>query len=163
MDQTDEARRQQARYEMDLAQHDLEASRIEEIGHQTFGKQFQEDAIAFAETFGERKQEAVAILRQFDQPAEIIKHLADNPRRLAEMVRMPTARLMTEFSRIESQMAPSGYTETSINPRWKTAPRESGRASDDEWRANGASRLTDDQWNRDFDRRHKEKYGTKPL
>jgi hypothetical protein len=163
MDQTDDARRAQAQHEMALAQHQHEVDRIVEIGRQTFGsKQFDEDSAVFAEALGDKTLPVMAALRQFDAPHAIVKHLADNPRRLAEIAKMPDARQIVELARIESQAAPHGHTETSREPAWKASPPDSSRVSDEEWRANGGSRLTDDQWTREFNRRHKERFGTVP-
>jgi hypothetical protein len=152
-----------AQQQMAVAQHIKECNEITEVGRETFGTAvFDEAAETVVGELGpEKTAQFMALARGFDKPAEVIKHLSDNPSRLKQLAKLNAERQAIEIARIESQLAPHGHTDTGSNPAWKLPSARGGRVSDEEWHR-GGDNLSDAAWHREFDRRTKER-GGRPL
>jgi hypothetical protein len=136
-----------------LAEHHKEVNAIIELGRGEFGRdQFDQDSQVVAQKLGNRTQEAMALLRQFDAPHRLIKHFADNESALDAFSKMNTARQITELARIEARSSSYGHVRTGADPAWKT-PAGRGRMSNEDWNATGGDALSDAEWHREYDRR----------
>jgi hypothetical protein len=74
------------------------------------------------------------------------------------LAKLSPARQAVEISRIEAQMAPHGHVNTGTDRLWKS-PAVRGRISDEDWARTAGEGLSDAAWNREFDRRMKERDG----
>jgi hypothetical protein len=128
---------------------------IVDAGRGSYGaRSFDEASQVVAEALGPQTPQAMAILRGFDAPHDVIMHLAGNAGRLAQFSKLPVERQAVEISRIEAQMSSHGHVSTGAVPHWRTPEARHGRVSDDEWRTTGGANLKDDKaWSREFDRR----------
>jgi hypothetical protein len=144
--------------EMEKAQkqHFKECEEIVEHGRAVHGNTSFDEASqivggAFKDT--DAVQSFMGSLRQFDKPAEMIMHLANNEGQLKALAKLSPARQAVELARIESRFASHGHVSTGGERDWKRAETRSGRVSDEDWSRHAGSNLTDTQWSREFDRR----------
>jgi hypothetical protein len=157
--ETEQEKQARAAAEMQEAAFQRDAEKITELGRETFGAQVFDDAVSTVA--GKLGPDGVRvftqIVSQFDQPHAVVKHLADNEGRLEALGKMPVPRVITEIARIESQMAPHGYTPTGNDPAWKKLPRGGSRMSDSDWNSGLSDKLTDQQFHKEWDRRAAER------
>jgi hypothetical protein len=139
------------------AQHQHDLGEIIELGRKEFGSDaFDADSEVVAGKLGVKTAEFMWLAKQMDHPHRLVKHLADNPKRLEALAQMPLARQAVELARIESQSAPHGHVSTYAQPAWQ-APEMRGRVSDSDWNANGGANLSDKAWHKEYDRRMAER------
>jgi hypothetical protein len=151
-----------AQQQMAFALHQKEVNAIVEVGQENYGKAvFDQAAETVAAELGDRVPDVMLALRQFDKPADILVHLADNPTRLKHLAKLNSARQVVELARVEAQLTSHGHTDTGADPAWKLPSAKGGRVSDEEWHS-GGDNLSDQKWHKEFDRRQKERAG-QPL
>ncbi len=138
--------------------HLHEVNEIVSLGRETYGHdQFDADSQVVADKLGVRTAEFMALARQFDNPHKLVKHFADRPGELEALSKLPTARILTEISRIEARSAPYGHAVTRADPLWKSDASKGGRISNADWNRGVADSLTDAQFDREFNRRQAER------
>ncbi len=131
--------------------HQLEVNAIVDAGREKLGSErFDEMSATVAEKLGDKVGEFMAAARQFDSPVELIEKLADDPRELERLAKLPTARMLVEIARIESRLAPSGHAITTADPVWK---RKSIGFKDSDWGTPLQDRLSDSEYNKQFEKR----------
>jgi hypothetical protein len=102
----------------------------------------------------------VNLARGYNQPADLIVHLSNNPDRLKRLARMSVEEANVELARIESQMSPHGRAQGGKEPAWRQAAKTGGRTTEEDWRRDYGSDILDDQeWSRRWDRRELRKMG----
>jgi predicted ester cyclase len=124
-------------------------------GHETHGTEaFDEARRAVDAALGPHSDEFAATVVEHNAPDQIIMHLAANENRLKKLATLPPAQRKVEISRIEAEYASHGHVSTSMTPAWKDSHSRGGRVSDADWKSNYGSNLTNDQWSKEWDRRH---------
>src|SRR6202035_4133658 len=151
---------QQAAQQMALAQLNADIKAMEEAGYERYGQNsFDESARTLHEKLGNRAMEFLAVAAPFDKAPDIIAHLGNNPDRLEQISKLSTPRMIAEVARVEAQLSSNGRANpTGSIPAYKHESSRGGRVPDDVW-ARGADNLTDAQFNKEFDRRMKERAG----
>lgn len=112
-----------------------------------------EECNKVGEALGHRAQEFMGLIRHFEQPHQVIGHLANNESRLKELAKMSAGQMAAEVARIEAQMSPNGRASLGPQQAYKQESSRTGRVSDEDWSRSYGSNLSDNQWNREFDRR----------
>jgi hypothetical protein len=132
----------------------------QEAGYERYGqKSFDDSAHTLHDKLGNRAVEFLAVVAPFDKAPDIIAHLGNNPDRLEQISKLSTPRMVAEVARVEAELSPNGRANpTGSVPAYKHESSRGHRVPDDVWRA-GADNLTNDQWNREFDRRDRERAG----
>lgn len=142
-----------------LQEHGREVNSIIELGQSVYGAaNFDAASQIVAEALGNRKDEFMATICQYDDPASIVVHLADNPARLKQLAALPTARMLVELARVEAQHKPNGHAHTMSSPEWK-ARASNKTLSDADWNSPLQDALTDKEFNRQFEARMKARAG----
>jgi len=140
-----------------LEAHRQDVLKVVEIGQKLYGTQPFDDASRnFTDAMGDASQTAMLVLKEFDQPAELIMRLADDPDRLRKFSKLPPARMAVEAARIQSEMKPYGKISTGDAPSWRGPAAYSGRVSDEDWSRNYGEALSERDWDREFNRRQTE-------
>jgi hypothetical protein len=136
--------------------HQLEVNAIVDAGRERHGSdRFDEMSATVAEKLGDRTAEFMQAARQFDSPVELIERLADDPRELERLAKLPTARMLVEIARIESRLNPSGHAVTTTDPVWK---RKSIGFKEADWNTPLQDRLSDREYNKIFEKRMAERW-----
>jgi hypothetical protein len=139
------------------AQHFREVEEVIRLGQETYGRdQFDSDSQVVAEKLGARKDEFLAVARQFDSPHKLIKHFADRPGELDTLAKLPTTRMMTEIARIEGRSAPYGHATTRADPLWKSSASNQ-RLSNEDWNRGVPDTLSDAEFDRQYCARQRER------
>jgi hypothetical protein len=137
--------------------HATEVHEIVEAGRALHGNQtFDEASQVVAGVFKEPEQlgHLMGTLRQFDRPADVIMHLANNEGRLQSLAKLSPARQAVEIAKIEGEMSSFGRAATGADRAWKNPDVRRGVVSEESWRKDGGAALTDDAaWSRAFDKR----------
>src|ERR1700755_669260 len=90
-----------AQSKMMPAQHVKDIADITESGRDTYGADQFNDAVSRVEqAMGNRAGELGILIKEFDDPAAALMHLASNEARLANMAKMPTARILADLAAI---------------------------------------------------------------
>jgi hypothetical protein len=135
--------------------HQLEVNAIVDAGRERHGSdRFDEMSATVAEKLGNRTAEFMSAARQFDSPVELIERLADDPRELERLAKLPTARMLVEIARIESRLAPSSHAVTTTDPVWK---RKSIGFKEVDWNGPLQDRLSDKEYDKIFQKRQEER------
>lgn len=144
----------QAQQQMAQEQHRRDLNQIVEQGRVDYGTQtFDDAAQVVAGELGDRTGEFMAVAKEFDDPAAIVVHLANNVDRARQLAKLPTRRMIAEIGRIEAQQKPYGYATTGADPLWRNPNMRVGKISDEDWSRTGGDHLDDRNWNKEFDRR----------
>jgi hypothetical protein len=166
---TDE-RTVQAQMEMAEAQFQKDASSIEDLGRQTFGAEPFDGAVAaLAEKLGPDHTRAFTqVASQFDSPHEIVMKLADDEQRLAAMRQMPPTKFVTEIARIQAELRPREATRRTTptggsEAEWRKLHNSPNRIlSDADWGGGLADQLSEDQWQRNWEKRQRDRAAKSP-
>jgi hypothetical protein len=75
------------------------------------------------------------------------------------LAKMSPARQAVEIARIESRMSSNGHVSTGADRAWTNPSTRSGRVSDEDWKRSYGANLSDEQFNKEFDRRMQERGG----
>jgi hypothetical protein len=135
---------------------------IVENGRERHGASTMDTAIAdLTEALGDAGvNQLVSLARGYNQPADLIVHLSNNPDRLKRLARMTPEEANVELARIESQMSPHGRPQSGKEPAWRQSVANKGNTTEEQWRRDYGSDISDDQeWSRRWDRRELRKMG----
>src|SRR5882672_6443227 len=152
---------EEAQAQMILAQHGREMDKITEVGRTTYGEKPFDDACAdVVQRLSDNrpKHEAAlqygAIVKEFDDPAGITMHLANNPDTLEKIKKMTPTRQLAELAAIQGQLHPHGVVNLGADPAWKTSGRGFRNGGDDyPSTADG-----DEAWSKAWDARERARY-----
>jgi hypothetical protein len=135
--------------------HQLEVNAIVDAGREKLGSErFDEMSATVAQALGARVGEFMGAARQFDSPVELIEKLADDPRELERISKLPTARMLVEIARIESRLNPSGHAVTTTDPVWK---KKAVGFKEADWNTPLQDRLDDKSYDKIFFKRMEER------
>jgi hypothetical protein len=164
MTMANEQEMQQAAAEMAEKQFQKDADEITKLGRDTFGAKVFDDAVdTLAAKLGPGIRAFTQIASGFDSPHQLVVKIASDERRLDAMARMTPAQAATEIARAEAELAPHGTTRGGHTPAWKQlAKSENAILSDSEWGNGQSDRLTEDQWQKNWEMRQKRRAANSP-
>jgi CO/xanthine dehydrogenase Mo-binding subunit len=154
----EEAAALQQHYAQQQAQPSLEKDirDIVEIGRTHFSTAtFDDQSQTVADVLGDKKNQVLQILAEFDRPHEVIAHLAQNEAQLKKLATLSPARQVIEIGKIEARLSSS--VNTGADPLWKTPAVRSGRVSDADWKTSFGEGLDDKRFDKEFWRRQEER------
>jgi hypothetical protein len=144
---------ERARQEMFAAELQRTAKEIEKQGHTLFGKRTYDEAQNFvAKKLGERAPEFVTYIAEADTPAAVVMEYAADERRLEALAKLPPNRMLKDVIATEVKSKSYSPAITQNQPMWRNPGMTEGHVSAEEWRHTGGEGLSDEAWNKNFDR-----------
>jgi hypothetical protein len=146
------------REQLTMQQHAIKVNKIVEVGQREFGHdRFDAAAQTVANTLGDRTQETMAVLKEFDAPHRHVVALADDPDRLKRFASLPVERQRAEIALAENRTAPFGYARSNADPAYLQPAFSGGRMSDQDWNSGSADLLSEREWQKQWETRQKER------
>jgi len=121
-------------------------------GHKQFGqKSFDAAQNHVAAKLGQRTPEFVLTVAQRHDSARLIMDLANDDRALDDLAKLPAHRMYDSLVVCEVQSKAYSPLLTQNEPAWRTRDAD-GYVSKEEWQRTGGEGLSDEAWNKNFDR-----------
>jgi hypothetical protein len=119
-------------------------------GRDTYGSQFDEDVNHVAKKIGNERSFAFrdALVQSAENPAAVIRHLAENDDELDRLANLDPMRLHAAVTRLSDKVTPT--RQTASTPAY-LAKREAGYMAKKDFGSPLSDALTDSEWNANFD------------
>jgi hypothetical protein len=103
-----------------------------------------------------------SIAAGFDAPHDVIVKLANDENRLDAISKMTPNQAAIELARIEAELSPHGAHRGGREAAWRQLEKNKGILSDHEWGSGMSDRLTEEQFQENWEHRQRKRAAKSP-